>query len=282
MKFSWKATFPERDIPLDSLQFRGDNSERWREKRSGSRDQNSMRLKILSYLVFLFIFAWMAAGSLSQTAAGELHQAAKNGDLQKVESLLQEGADVNARQSNGWTPLHEAAYHGHRAVVYLLLENDAALEARTGRSAAPLHLAVSNGHKGVVALLVERGANVNTKTASYRIRAEGGYMKILGGLTPLFVAASGGFEEIAAYLIDKGASVDTRDYNGETPLHKAAYQGHIGVAELLLEKGAYINSRDNDGETPLKLAKMNPEAGEMVAFLKASGAEEEKSDLPLP
>ena len=50
----------------------------------------------------------------------ELHEAARLGDLDVVEYLIGKGADVNAKNSYGWTPLHEAAWQGRKAVTTLL------------------------------------------------------------------------------------------------------------------------------------------------------------------
>ena len=47
----------------------------------------------------------------------ELLEAARNGDLIKVQTLLEKGANPNAKDNNGWTPLHRAAFEGHVDVV---------------------------------------------------------------------------------------------------------------------------------------------------------------------
>ncbi|MEE8216502.1 MAG: ankyrin repeat domain-containing protein, partial [Acidiferrobacterales bacterium] len=67
---------------------------------------------------------------LPQTAlAGPLHDAAENGDLDKVKRLIGEGADVNARDDYSLTPLHFSAGAGHTAVVELLIAEGADVNA---------------------------------------------------------------------------------------------------------------------------------------------------------
>ncbi len=53
----------------------------------------------------------------------QFFEAAKNGDYEIVESLMFEGVDVNAKDSDGWTALMYAAQHGHLMIVNLLLNN---------------------------------------------------------------------------------------------------------------------------------------------------------------
>jgi ankyrin repeat protein len=51
-----------------------------------------------------------------------LYWAAKGGHPAVMQLLLENGADIEAKNSKGWTPLHSAAGRGNEAVVYLLLE----------------------------------------------------------------------------------------------------------------------------------------------------------------
>ncbi|HTU59918.1 MAG TPA: ankyrin repeat domain-containing protein, partial [Polyangiales bacterium] len=100
-----------------------------------------------------------------------LHRACALGKLDDVRSLLDKGADVNARDNAHWTPLHEAALAGHAEVVELLLERGADVRARGLHRDTPLHDACSNGHMKVMMLLVKFGADAtacNSKGLSAR------------------------------------------------------------------------------------------------------------------
>jgi ankyrin repeat protein len=93
----------------------------------------------------------------------ELLDASKKGDVEKVKKLLKEGADVNAKDRFGFTPLHYTALNGHFEVVKLLIERGADVNAKTNGGWTPLRFAAIYGHFEVVKLLIERGADVNAK-----------------------------------------------------------------------------------------------------------------------
>jgi ankyrin repeat protein len=67
--------------------------------------------------------------------------------------LVDNDADVNARQQQGWTPLHGAAQSGDRDLVKLLLAKGADREARADTGQTALDLAMTHGHGAVAALL---------------------------------------------------------------------------------------------------------------------------------
>jgi len=100
-----------------------------------------------------------------EAAAAELHDAARQGDLAAVERLLAGGAQVEATDGGGATPLYVAASEGHAAVVARLLA--AGGNARhqvvgfSGSIGTPIHAAIRHGHLGVVRGLLEAGVDPN-------------------------------------------------------------------------------------------------------------------------
>ena len=118
--------------------------------------------KLLMLCLFVVIL------SLSGYAvAAPLHEAAKEGDLPKVNSLIEGGADLNVRNENGATPLHFAADRGHKDVAELLISKGADVNAETKRGFTPLHGAARSGNKDLVELLISKGANVNASNFRY-------------------------------------------------------------------------------------------------------------------
>ena len=155
-----------------------------------------------------------------------LHWASSIGDNSNDGSvarfLLEHGADINAQNRQGLTPLHWASNSGTPEVVRVLLEHGADVEVKddTGRTA--LHWTSSSGRLEVVRLLLEHGADVVVKDNS--------------GKTALHWASKRGKLEIVHLLLEQGADVEVKNNDGKTALQLA--DGHDKVVELLREYGA--------------------------------------------
>jgi len=141
-----------------------------------------------------------------------------------AERLIREGADVNARDSFGMTPLHTAARAGRNDVVEVLIARGADVNARSDRGQTPLFYAVVGEGKQMAEHLIAHGADVN---------AQDNY-----GMTPLHCAAAAGHREAVQVLLAAGANVDIKDNEGRTPLDLATGLGHTEIAELLAGQGA--------------------------------------------
>jgi ankyrin repeat protein len=194
----------------------------------------AMNWKLLTVTLVALVWSCLAF-------CGEIHDAARDGDLEKVKALLKDNPDlVNSKNTNGLTPLHFAAYSGHVVVVKLLLDNMADVNVTNKSGMTPLSFAVDAGHRDVAELLLTNKAEVDTKG--------------LYGMTPLSDAAGGGDKEMVKLLLANKADVNSKDRNGYTPLHNAAIDGQKEVVELLLANKADVNAKDNQGRTPLDLS----------------------------
>lgn len=84
-----------------------------------------------------------------------LLDAAERGDIDEVKHLINEGADVNAKDVYEKTPLHWAAEKGHKEIVEILLKKGAdvnGVESFSGMTS--LWLAAQNGHESLVEVLL--------------------------------------------------------------------------------------------------------------------------------
>ena len=109
----------------------------------------------------------------------ELLSAAKKGDAVAVKSLLDKGADVNAKTRYSQTPLMFAAQHGHIEIVKTLLEAGADVNVTDTfyKSVTALSAAADKGHADIVKLLLEKGAK-SKETALY-VGAQQGHAPVV-------------------------------------------------------------------------------------------------------
>jgi TonB family protein len=173
------------------------------------------------------------ASPVQQDDEAALLTAAREGRVDDVRTLLDQGLDVNARNEDDWTPLLFAAVGGHHEVVTLLLERGADVNVSNNVGWTPLIAAALSGQPGVMGLLLEGGADPQAKSG----RTPDGDSAV----TALIVAARYGYVEIVNLLLDGGAEVNARSRNGLTPLMAAASGGHTEVVTLLVERGADVS-----------------------------------------
>ena len=108
-------------------------------------------------------------------------------------AVIDQGADVNASNYDGYTPLHCALRNGRTEVAMAVIDQDADVNARDKSGYTPLHFALSNGRTKVAMAVIDKGADANARD----------YV----GNTPLHHALSNGHTEVAMAVIDKGADI---------------------------------------------------------------------------
>jgi len=195
------------------------------------------------------------------TDVSTLPLAACVGNLARVKSLVEQGADPNAKDEFGWTPLYWAASTGQEEVAAYLIGKGADVDAKTNDERTPLHQAAQAGAAHLVEVLISKGVDVKARDKS--------------GNTPLHGAAEAGRREVAELLIAKGADINAKATNEywTTPLHRAAFAGHKEMVELLIARGADANIRDYRGRTALDLAEQRGHT-EIAELLRKHGAKE--------
>eukprot|EP00903_Cladosiphon_okamuranus_P019236 g17689.t1 len=200
--------------------------------------------------------------------------AVDEGHLAVAETLLAAGADINRRgHEHSGSPLHDAASSGHDEMVTLLLKEGAEKDATDEVGQTPLMWAVRAGHVAIVKTLVEGGVDVraadrdgftalhhcSTTTAERdeiaSTLSQGGADKDApdkDGVTPLMQAATAGHLAVVETLLAEGADPNIRRaVDGDAALHRACRHGDAEIVSVLLQKGADKNARENDGGTPL-------------------------------
>jgi ankyrin repeat protein len=158
-----------------------------------------------------------------------LMEAAKSNRLDLVGLLLANGADVNAKNTAGFTALSQAVEFGGKGkdLAGLLVANGADVNVKDSMDNTPLHDAAMAGYEEAAAVLLAKGADPNAK----------GYK----GNTPLHdVAATGSWSKsLAELLLARGADVNARNDEGLTPLAMAIRSNHTEIADLLRQHGGH-------------------------------------------
>ena len=169
---------------------------------------------------------------------GFLIHAIEQGLLEVIKSLVRQGANVQADDGFGLTPLHHAACsNSYDDILAYLVSQGANVHAKDGSGRTPLHVATD--HIDAVKYLVLQDADVNARD--------------IFDSTPLHNAAQHRPRiEVMEYLIFHGADVNAEDKDGNTPLHDAAqFHSRYEVLECILSQGAEVNAKNNVGKTAL-------------------------------
>ena len=224
----------------------------------------------------------------------DLHHAVRLNLPALAQSLLHQGADVNAkatlhasisphvtafldkmeindddREGADNTPLHAAALSNAYAAAEVLLRNGADINAKEDDGGTPLHAAALSNACAVAEVLLQNGADINAK------EDDGG--------TPLYAAAWSNAYAAVEVLLQNGADInakatlhasisphwtafldkmemnddDDRELADSTPLHAAALSNAYAAVEVLLQNGADINAKTDGNATPLHAAALS-------------------------
>lgn len=185
-----------------------------------------------------------------------LADAARRGDVNRMRTLLEQGALVNVPDVWGNTPLLYAAREGHVEAVRALLRAGASPHGRDG-DMTPLAAAALRGHASAVRVLLRAGADPG---------AAG-----LNGQVALLGAMQLGHVDTLRLLLQAGASTQVVNRQGDSPLVMAINSGRADLLDLLLQYGADPNQIDTSGLTPLYWAQQ-AKREDMAQRLKAAGA----------
>lgn len=158
-------------------------------------------------------------GPLSQLDK-ELVLSAFHGKLNEVEVLVGKGADVNAQDQKGHTPLIFAATNGHTPVVKFLVGAGAHLDTTDSSGQTALMYACKRSFNETAAFLIESGADVNRQSKKTKV-------------TALMLAAVWNNVELTEMLLESGADPNLTDLRGRTAKTLAKAKGNSAIVELL-------------------------------------------------
>ena len=207
--------------------------------------------------------AQVAPSATEIAAYTGLFAAAARGDAAEISRLAASGADVNAREAYGRTPLHVATFGRHRDAIGALAKARADLNAKERDRYDAVTIAAVADDVATLKLLLQLGASAKQVTSRY----DG---------TALIAAAHLGHDEVVKLLIDAGAPLDHVNNLGWTALIESIVLGqggprHVATLAALVRAGANVNLADRNGQSPLQLARQRRYQA-MIAILEPAGA----------
>jgi len=192
-----------------------------------------------------------------------------NTDVAKL--LIEKGADVNVKGNDDWTPLMYAAQEGHTEIVKLLIENNADVNVKLpNRDLTALMLSAKKGHIEIVSLLKKAGANDNNSEIEELLKHAA---KDPDNIDVFIWASRDGKVADVKNFLENGVDVNNTDRFGRTALWAAVDGGQTEIVKLLIEHGADINATDENGVTVIRRATEsgNKEIEDLINRVEAEG-----------
>jgi uncharacterized protein len=224
-----------------------------------------------SLMLALLLGAGAASGAWAQVAPSAteaaryqgLHAAAHAGDVERIARVATSGADLDARDPRGRTPLHVATFASRTAAIRALAKAGAKLDLLENDRYDAVTIASVANDEDTLRLLLSLGASARQVTSRY----DG---------TALIAAAHLGHAGVVRQLIAAGAPLDHVNNLHWTAVIEAIVLGdggarHQATLQALVDAKANLQLADREGRTPLQLAQARGYAA-MADLLRAAGA----------
>ena len=229
-----------------------------RHTESGATPLQYAVLKGRTEMTKLLLKAGAAVSGEYRDGQSLLHVAAARGYAAIIELLVQAGANVQALDATGNTPLDSAVLHDQPFAVAALLRDRASatyVHPLDGRGA--LHEACMRGYVDMLRPLIDAGAD---PTARDRF-----------GQTPLDIALAYKNGNVVAALLHSGQKLKESQQIAEETMESATLRGQTEIARILLDNGFDVNKPSAKGSIYLNDAALKGQK-KMVQLLLEHGA----------
>lgn len=238
----------------------------------------------------------------AENAEEQMVKAAQKGDAARVRSLLDQGVSANSRHKlTGWSALTVASYHGSLEVVRILIRAGADVNARDKTGGTPLLKAATvpdaenisellKIKAEIIRELLKAGADPSmqdnfggTAWEQAVINNQQELIDAFGDVkgvkeTQLIVAATTGNIPTAKQMIEEGADVNYKDTDGWSALSEAVLSGQVEVLKLLIDSHVDVNLKHQKGWTALMVAAQKNQMQAARLLLKAGADPKIRND----
>ncbi len=143
------------------------------------------------------------------------------GLLEKVKESTGNGADINQKNVNGWTPLIASIFRDHLDIIKFLVKIDVDLNIEENRGLTGLMIASERGNLEIVKILVENGVDINYQNKDGSTALSRSLVHVRQ------------YPDVVKFLVDNGADLSIKNKNGKTVLEVEKDNGHTEVVEFL-------------------------------------------------
>gem|GEM_PF-1043944 len=256
-------------------------------------------MKLFSKLNFFLLSGYLMACQLpaqeyaNRSPVKMLQEACEKGDLELLEQALRQGADLEARDYAGYTPLAQAARYGKVEVMKALLKRGADIKAWDREGTSVLFRACFHNQTAAALFLLEKGLSPNWgkpgNTLCLATAAYWGDLRLVkalvehgaeindnsGRATALMEAINKNYTGIVLYLLSAGAdpkiSAPGRKsawWSKYPPVSVAAWNGNAEMIRALVVKGCDVNELSPIDESPLILATRKDRSDAIKALVE--------------
>ena len=182
--------------------------------------------------------------------------AAKGGDLSVINGLLEYKANPNARDNDGWTAAMYAVKSNEPKIFRLLGKYQADFNLTNKDGLTALAMAVHDNKANAAVAMLDNNANPDFAMGAAKYNA-------------LMIAVTKGNQTLAQTLLQYKANPNATNAGGVTPLMIAAHRNHDMIISLLLKAGAKVDVKDDEGKTALMIAKENDAKNAVIQLEKS-------------
>ncbi|XP_050396842.2 putative ankyrin repeat protein RF_0381, partial [Patella vulgata] len=217
--------------------------------------------------------------------------------VEKVQLILTNHADLNAKDYEGKDALHYSCLYSHVASVKLLIKEGLQVNDRDAKGQTPLFSCIQSNVDRIekMQFLISKGADINVKDNKGRSFLRESYqwgdiacVKLLikeglgvndrddKGYRPLYYCIQSNVDRIEKiqFLLSVGADTNVKGDEWRSLLHESCVWGDIACVKLLIKQGINVNGRDFYGKTPLfECIQSNVDRIEKMRFLISVGAD---------